>query len=74
MTLVILTGGIDLSVGSIVALTGSVTAGLLVGGQAIFPAVLMGMFVGGVLGFVNGLLITRAEIPPFIATGESDHS
>lgn len=68
MTLVILTGGIDLSVGSIVALTGSVTAGLLVGGQAIFPAVLMGMFVGGVLGFVNGLLITRAEIPPFIAT------
>lgn len=68
MTLVILTGGIDLSVGSIVALTGSVTAGLLVGGQAIVPAILIGMVVGAVLGLCNGLLITRAEIPPFIAT------
>ncbi|WP_378956114.1 ABC transporter permease [Pelosinus sp. sgz500959] len=68
MTLVILTGGIDLSVGSIVALTGSITAGLLVGGQAIFPAIFMGMLVGALLGLFNGLLITRAEIPPFIAT------
>lgn len=68
MTLVILTGGIDLSVGSIVALTGSVTAGLLAGGQAIVPAILIGMVVGGLLGLFNGVLITRAEIPPFIAT------
>lgn len=68
MTMVILTGGIDLSVGSIVALTGSVTAGLLVGGQAIFPAICIGMLVGALLGLFNGLLITRAEIPPFIAT------
>lgn len=68
MTLVILTGGIDLSVGSIVALTGSITAGLLVGGYAIFPAILMGLVVGSLLGLCNGLLITRAEIPPFIAT------
>jgi len=68
MTLVILTGGIDLSVGSIVALTGSITAGLLVGGQGIVPAMLLGMVVGALLGLFNGVLITRAEIPPFIAT------
>jgi len=68
MTLVILTGGIDLSVGSIVALTGSITAGLLVGGLGIMPAILLGMIVGVLLGLFNGLLITRAEIPPFIAT------
>jgi ribose/xylose/arabinose/galactoside ABC-type transport system permease subunit len=68
MTLVILTGGIDLSVGSIVALTGSITAGLLVGGQSIFLAILVGMLVGVTLGLCNGLLITRGRIPPFIAT------
>lgn len=68
MTLVILTGGIDLSVGSIVALTGSITAGLLVGGQGILPAILLGMVIGSLLGLFNGVLITRAEIPPFIAT------
>lgn len=68
MTLVILTGGIDLSVGSIVALTGSITAGLLVSGHAIVPAILIGMVVGALLGLFNGLLITRAQIPPFIAT------
>lgn len=68
MTLIILTGGIDLSVGSIVALTGSITAGLLVSGQAILPAIFVGVLVGVLLGLFNGLLITRAEIPPFIAT------
>jgi len=68
MTLVILTGGIDLSVGSIVALTGSITAGLLVGGHGIFSAILVGMIIGALLGMCNGLLITRAEIPSFIAT------
>lgn len=68
MTLIILTGGIDLSVGSIVALTGSITAGLLVGGQGMFVAVLVGIAVGVGLGLCNGMLITRAGIPPFIAT------
>jgi ribose/xylose/arabinose/galactoside ABC-type transport system permease subunit len=68
MTLVILTGGIDLSVGSVLALTGSITAGMLYGGQAIFTAVLVGMAIGLALGIFNGLLITRGNIPPFIAT------
>ncbi|QJW46026.1 ribose ABC transporter permease [bacterium BFN5] len=68
MTLVILTGGIDLSVGSILAFSGSITAGLLAGGQALSVAVVLGLIVGAGLGFVNGILITRADIPPFIAT------
>lgn len=68
MTLVILTGGIDLSVGSIVALSGSVAAGLLVGGMGIVPAVLAGLLLGTFIGMMNGILITYGKIPPFIAT------
>jgi ribose transport system permease protein len=68
MTLVIITGGIDLSVGSILALSGSITAGLLVAGQATSVAVIAGLLVGALLGAGNGLLITRGGIPPFIAT------
>ncbi|GBG55363.1 ribose ABC transporter permease [Sporomusaceae bacterium FL31] len=68
MTLVILTGGIDLSVGSILAFSGSITAGLLAGGQTLSLAVFLGLIVGAGLGFINGILITRAGIPPFIAT------
>jgi ribose/xylose/arabinose/galactoside ABC-type transport system permease subunit len=68
MTLVILTGGIDLSVGSIVAFCGSITAGLLASGQPLLLAVPAGLIAGAGWGFVNGLLITKADIPPFIAT------
>jgi len=65
---VILTGGIDLSVGSILGLAGAVTAQLLVSGVPIIPAILIGMVVGGVLGIANGVLVTRFKLPPFIAT------
>lgn len=68
MTLVILTGGIDLSVGSIVAMSGSITAGLMASGQGIVPSVAAGLVIGGVLGLINGLLITKGKIQPFIAT------
>lgn len=68
MTMVILTGGIDLSVGSIVAISGSITAGLLTGGTALVPAVLAGLLLGTMVGMVNGLVITYGKIPPFIAT------
>jgi len=79
MTLVILTGGIDLSVGSILALSGAIMAGLLKNGLE-FPAlnlfigftllgaVIAGLIVGSFLGFFNGLMITRFKIPPFVAT------
>jgi ribose transport system permease protein len=65
---VILTGGIDLSVGSILGLAGAVTAQLLVSGVPIIPAILIGVVVGGVLGIANGVLVTRFKLPPFIAT------
>ena len=66
--LVILTGGIDLSVGSVLGLSGAVTAQLLVAGVPIIPAILIGVVVGGALGIANGLLVTRFKLPPFIAT------
>lgn len=79
MTLVILTAGIDLSVGSILAFCGAVTAGLLSNGISIpainlfigftvLGAVLAGLFVGGGLGFINGYAITKFKVPPFVAT------
>ena len=79
MTLVILTGGIDLSVGSILALSGAIMAGLFKNGLefpslnlfigfTLFGAVMAGLIVGSFLGFFNGLMITRFRIPPFVAT------
>lgn len=68
MTLVILTAGIDLSVGSLLALTAVVTADLLAGGLAVPLAIAGGLGVGALAGLANGLLITKTKIPPFIAT------
>jgi ribose transport system permease protein len=79
MTLVILSGGIDLSVGSMLALSGAVAAGLLKNGVAVpgtdvvlqftvFGAVVSGLAVGTVLGWFNGFVITRFKLPPFVAT------
>jgi len=79
MTLVVLTAGIDLSVGSVLALSGAVAAGLLKDGLQ-FPssnlyvgftllgAVLCGLVVGSVLGIFNGWTITKFKVPPFVAT------
>jgi ribose transport system permease protein len=69
MTFVILTGGIDLSVGSMVAVS-SVAGGLLIFNQgwSMWPAVVAMIFVGGLCGLVNGLIITLGRIPPFIVT------
>jgi len=68
MTMVILTAGIDLSVGSILGLTAVVTADLLQRGWPVGLAVGAGLALGAALGLINGLLITRGRIPPFIAT------
>ncbi len=79
MTLIVLTGGIDLSVGSVLALCGAMTAGLLKNGLQ-FPssdlfigftipgAVLGGLIIGSVLGLLNGAVITSFKVPPFVAT------
>ena len=68
MTMIIVTAGIDLSVGSLLAVTGIVMARLMYQGVGTFPAVLAGFMVGGILGGVNGLLITRLKLTPFIPT------
>ena len=68
MTLVILTGGIDLSVGSILALSAVIGADLLKKGTAVPLAVPAALAIGLALGMINGLIITRGKIPPFIAT------
>jgi len=69
MTFVILTGGVDLSVGSIVAVS-SVVGGLLIvdQGWSMWPAVLAMLLAGGICGLFNGFIITLGRIPPFIAT------
>ena len=65
----ILIAGIDLSVGSILALTGMITGKLMVGGVHPFFAVLIGgIFVGVVLGAINGLLVNFTGLHPFIIT------
>ncbi|AOH82639.1 sugar ABC transporter permease [Sphingomonas panacis] len=77
MTYVILTGGIDLSVGSIAGLSGMVAGalilnGLTVAGWVIYPSIplvmLIAVAVGGLIGLVNGTLVTRFGVAPFIAT------
>lgn len=69
MTFVILTGGVDLSVGSIVAVS-SVVGGLLIFiyGWNMWPAVVAMILAGGLCGLINGLIITWGRIPPFIVT------
>jgi erythritol transport system permease protein len=79
MTFVILTGGIDLSVGSIVGLVGMIAGGLVdfgvplpMFGVVIYPSVfeltLIALVAGMLIGAINGLLITRLAVAPFIAT------
>jgi ribose transport system permease protein len=79
MTLVILSGGIDLSVGAILGLAGAVAAGLLKNGLAlrglearleftVTGAIVAGIAVGGAAGWFNGFAITRFRLPPFVAT------
>lgn len=68
MTFVILTGGIDLSVGSILALSSALTAGLLGSGMPVALAILISLILGCILGMMNGLLISYGKLAPFIVT------
>src|SRR5256884_468101 len=68
MTMIIISGGIDLSVGSVIALTGIITALGINGGMPTTSAIFIGILVGGLVGLVNGLAITRLRVVPFIAT------
>ncbi len=79
MTLIILAGGIDLSVGAVLALSGAVAAGLLKTGVAVTPlevqlqftvfgAIVAGLLTGAAAGLFNGWVITQFRLPPFVAT------
>lgn len=69
MTLVMILGGIDLSVGSIVAMTGTLTVGFMVlNHQPVWLAVALGLLLGAAIGAFNGLVVAYFKIPSFIVT------
>ena len=68
MTLVIATRGIDLSVGTIMAICGAVAAWAVAAGWGLMPALLLALAAGGVAGLWNGLLVAVVGIQPFVAT------
>ena len=68
MTFVIISGGIDLSVGSVLALSGIVLAGALEAGVPAAAACALALAAGSGCGLINGALITFGRLPPFIAT------
>jgi ribose transport system permease protein len=68
MTLVIVSGGIDLSVGSMLAVAGLFGTMAIKDGVSIPLAILIGIFAGTICGLLNGLMITRLKIDPFIVT------
>ncbi len=68
VTFCIITGGIDLSIGSVVALSGTIAVMAAIAGVPIWLSMIIGLLVGLFCGFLNGLLITKLRLPPFIAT------
>ena len=67
-SMVIIGGGIDLSSGSTMAFAGIMTAMMLSYGFGVWISLLVGLGIGALVGFVNGALVSRAKLPPFIAT------
>lgn len=69
MTLVIIIGGIDLSVGSIIAISGCLSAGFITfNNMNSVAAILLAILIGTIVGGLNGIMISRTKIPPFIVT------
>ncbi|WP_339149898.1 MULTISPECIES: ribose ABC transporter permease [unclassified Sutcliffiella] len=68
MTIVILTAGIDLSVGSVLALTGAIAAGVITAGMPIPLAIAICLIAGLIMGSINGLIVAKGKVPAFIAT------
>lgn len=68
MTCVILTGGIDLSVGSVLALTTAFAAAMIKAGMPAGVAMLIALLIGAVFGVTSGILVTKGRLQPFIAT------
>lgn len=71
LTVVIITGGIDLSVGSVLAVAAVVSASFIKESAPVlpvFPAILIGLGIGALCGAFNGLCVTKGDLPPFIST------
>ena len=68
MTIIIISGGIDLSAASNIALSSVITAFAINTGLPLVIALLLGILTGGLIGFANGGLITTLKLPPFIVT------
>ena len=68
MTLIIIAGGIDLSVGAILALAGVAGTMALQGGAPVIVGVIVGILAGGLCGLINGVLTTQLRVHPFIIT------
>lgn len=68
MTFVILTAGIDLSVGSVLALTGVVGASLVQEGLPVAIAIFLTLLLGAIIGTINGIVITKGKVTPFVVT------
>ncbi len=68
MTFVILTGGIDLSVGALLAISGVICAGMIKAGFGLFPVFIITLLIGFLFGLINGLIITVGKITPFVVT------
>src|SRR5512137_404558 len=68
VTFTIITGGVDLSIGSVVALSGTIAVMVARAGVPIWLSMIIGLLVGVVSGLLNGLMITKTKLPPFIAT------
>jgi len=68
MTFVIISGGIDLSVGSILGVASIISSLLMVNGVGIFLSILISVVVCTVLGVINGIIVFEGKVPPFIAT------
>jgi ribose transport system permease protein len=68
VTFTIITGGIDLSIGSVVALSGTIAVMVAIAGVPIWLSMIIGLLVGVICGLLNGLMITRLKLPPFVAT------
>ncbi|KIL36057.1 ribose ABC transporter permease [Cohnella kolymensis] len=68
MTYVVITAGIDLGVGSVVAVSGMIIAGMIISGIPVIAAILVGLVIGMGSGVINGFFITRFNMAPFIVT------
>ena len=68
MTCVILTGGIDLSVGSVLALTTAICASLIANGTPVAIAMIVALVLGVLFGIISGIFVTKGRLQPFIAT------